>query len=1077
MTKPNRETDGPRYTIATIQEEESTRKLIVASVYGPTASNKLTFFKDFLDKIEDHRSAEPTSDIIIAGDLNLHLDRLTQPTLAKNELLASMKRLKMIDTFRSLNKGKNGYTYWGRQGNTPSRIDYILVSETLIKHRAISETVSGASFQSDHDAVITQMDRPTRRGKKKANPRPFNDRMLSIKNFRSELEERLQMRLKGSQTGDRKDDDTLKTIQQNQPAHVQTLEEVYNIIEEVIRPLEKSFTRNYKNRLRRRRRKLQGKYRKEADAEQCEHRNKNLECIRIQLMAIERKISRATMNNIRTKMIMDGDKPTPFFLSKLKDPGGPKRIKEIQTREDDENSTVTNETEIEQHIATYFENIFEKEEKSIGPEDFLNKYKVTLNKIQEKSKCQLEEPPEKHEIMAAIKDLNNNASPGYDGVTTKLVKHLAEIIPDIITEAIIKEMEGEQGKTLLTRLRKMILIEKRDSKKKTVKKLRPISLLSVFYKIISTLLSTRIKGAVLENGIMPPNQNAYLANRGTALSIAITNDILAKAKIDQKDIFLVNTDLSAAFDTVSRELIFKILEKMNFPTRFIDWIKTLITGNWISLQINGSEARRLNHLRGLGQGDPLSALLFIISIIPIIEAIRTSDQIRGYNLNIKQTNTEHEENNESTVVKGTYFSDDGINIASNTSEVKAILQVYQDYSDCSGLETNLAKTKVIHNHNIDEENLRRLTDIGINGQNISENYEFLGYEQCANRHKPNFLSTEPLIQKITNKMKKSMMKWDLSKHSIYGRETIVNTMVGSVFNYYLMAALPTPSKELNELQKITDKAFMAKALYTKGRQRYLPTKWGGLGIPHIESKTITYTTYWIKQLINDTKIMKHLKPPALLVPRQMMSNWSINIYDVLGASPNDLKILIHWLKDRTGSKLWMSVLQNIIEIRKVFDPRSDIDQNSPTLWALQNQKKKNSQLTTMKKKALKSQAELLQYIRKNNIPSIFCSRWRRLNKEYPTLGDLIKGNTSTPISEEEIARALGQTATTEQGSEEWVKRTRETIKEKIEENRVIKLLDMKKMELMEELFIGDFGAMKKTSPGSKIYKTRIYDMA
>ena len=253
MTKPNRETDGPRYTIATIQEEESTRKLIVASVYGPTASNKLTFFKDFLDKIEDHRSAEPTSDIIIAGDLNLHLDRLTQPTLAKNELLASMKRLKMIDTFRSLNKGKNGYTYWGRQGNTPSRIDYILVSETLIKHRAISETVSGASFQSDHDAVTTQLDRPTRRGKKKANPRPFNDRMLSIKNFRSELEERLQVRLKGSQTGDKKDDDTLKTIQQNQPAHVQTLEEVYNIIEEVIRPLEKSFTRNYKNRLRRRR--------------------------------------------------------------------------------------------------------------------------------------------------------------------------------------------------------------------------------------------------------------------------------------------------------------------------------------------------------------------------------------------------------------------------------------------------------------------------------------------------------------------------------------------------------------------------------------------------------------------------------------------------------------------------------------------------------------------------------------------------------------------------------------------------------------------------------------------------------
>ena len=97
------------------------------------------------------------------------------------------------------------------------------------------------------------------------------------------------------------------------------------------------------------------------------------------------------------------------------------------------------------------------------------------------SRMKLKEEPNKEEILKAVEKLNNNSAPGLDGVTSKLVKFLVKLIPDLFVKAIKKEINGQDGKTFWTRMRKMILIQKRDTDKKTIKKLRPIMLLSAIY--------------------------------------------------------------------------------------------------------------------------------------------------------------------------------------------------------------------------------------------------------------------------------------------------------------------------------------------------------------------------------------------------------------------------------------------------------------------------------------------------------------------------------------------------------------------------------------------------------------------
>ena len=143
--------------------------------------------------------------------------------------------------------------------------------------------------------------------------------------------------------------------------------------------------------------------------------------------------------------------------------------------------------------------------------------------ISEEARQAIKQQPNRDEILKAIEHLNNNSAPGIDGVTSRLVKFLATLIPDILCTAITKEMNGRDGKTLMTRIHKLILIEKRDSEKKTIKKLRPISLLAAFYKVISNIISTRIRGVFIMERILPASKNVYVPeDQVVTLSLPLT---------------------------------------------------------------------------------------------------------------------------------------------------------------------------------------------------------------------------------------------------------------------------------------------------------------------------------------------------------------------------------------------------------------------------------------------------------------------------------------------------------------------------------------------------------------------------
>ena len=175
------------------------------------------------------------------------------------------------------------------------------------------------------------------------------------------------------------------------------------------------------------------------------------------------------------------------------------------------------------------------------------------------------------ECFKSLQLFENNKSPGEDGLTVEFYKTFWNTVGNLMVESLNYsydhgELSSSQKRAVIT------LIEKKDKERRNISNWRPISLIDVDVKIGSKAIAKRLE-AVLPK-IIHHNQCAYVKDRTICDAVRSIDDILYDTKKYQIPGRLIAVDFKKAFDSVSRDLLFRTLHAFRFGPSFIHWIKT-----------------------------------------------------------------------------------------------------------------------------------------------------------------------------------------------------------------------------------------------------------------------------------------------------------------------------------------------------------------------------------------------------------------------------------------------------------------------------------------------------------------------
>ncbi|MFS7918598.1 putative RNA-directed DNA polymerase [Helianthus anomalus] len=524
-----------------------------------------------------------------------------------------------------------------------------------------------------------------------------------------------------------------------------------------------------------------------------------------------------------------------------------------------------------------------------------------------------------NEIISAIKSCDGSKSPGPDGFSLKFFKVFWEKVkPWILGMMNEFYLSGSISRGCNSSF--VALIAKCGDPQELTN-FRPISLVGSLYKIISKVLANRLKQVI--NEISSPTQSAFVGGRYILDGPLIVGETVAWAKKSHSKILIFKVDFAKAYDTLNWKFLYRMMEKMNFPHRWIEWIKGCLKSGMGSVLVNGSPTSEFKFKRGLRQGDPLSPFLFVIAMEIVSMLLNMASSLglfHGCQLPNGGPNISH-----------LCYADDVLFIGEWSEEnVLALNRLLRWLSLVTGLNINRNKSK--------------LYGIGVTGSEVntfadllkceagSFPFIYLGIPIGVNMKRAKYW--KPVLDRFSSKL--SM--WKARHLSFAGRMTLAKAVLGSLPSYFL-SLFSAPNCIINKLEKIR-RDFVWGKPSSGHKMRWIQwevimkaKKRGGMGLGNIRNFNWAMLVKWWWRYNSDSNQLwasvvgaihkgnSSLHPPDVPVKKSIPGMWK----DIGSVDKSLTKVGIN-LKENLiadgSSWKWRSTVNGCFSIKQV---RLDIE--------------------------------------------------------------------------------------------------------------------------------------------------------
>jgi len=587
-------------------------------------------------------------------------------------------------------------------------------------------------------------------------------------------------------------------------------------------------------------------------------RKENKSRLNKRILELKKNFDNNNMEILRTERILSS-----VIEQELRD----KSTDSIDAIKSDEGNDFATEEDRGAYIHDYFKNIYKQpnnRSKNVTIDDISNflgpiqENEVVRNAILTNAeRDEMESDISMEELTKSINDSNQSSSPGADGISNRFIKHFWEFfkVPMLKLTRFCIESNTMPQYFLSANIK---LIPKKGDLSK-IKNWRPISLLNCFYKIISRVITARLRKFM--DKMTPTCQKGYSSTRYCQEVLIQVMEGIEKCKVNGVKGAIISLDIKKAFDSLSHSYLQSVYKFYNFGPKLTKWITLLSTKRKACIILQGDKTTEFFDLeRGNAQGDTISPYLFNLGYQLLLFKLDLSFQIEGTQQEVasRVAPGAAEGGQEPLAIpvqapevgnpdpKVSAMADDcTLLVKLEYGNLQRIIQILQSFEIISGLGCNLEKTS--------------LMPVGIL-EPISNDILSLGLEMSSEilllgaKIKNTGICFEQNARLILEKVRKQINFWRRFGLSLPGRIGVSKTFLYSQINY-LGCFMPMEQNILNEIAKEIEKYVRGNLKI--GRQKIYDTlENGGLGLFDLNIFLSAQCCAWVRRSINEDELWK-----------------------------------------------------------------------------------------------------------------------------------------------------------------------------------------------------------------------------